>query len=217
MDIKYLGHASFFIKSKDAKIVTDPFDPKMVGLKFLKTETDIVTVSHAHPDHTYLDGLSNIALTVDMPGEFEKSGVRINGYLSYHDKKNGAERGENILYKIEADGVKILHCGDIGVIPNDSFVEAVGEIDVLLVPTGGFFTIDANEAVSFIKKIEPSIVIPMHYAVDGMNEELKSKLAPVSDFLAKMGAVGLEPVSKLSIRHEDLHGGMKVVVMNVGV
>ncbi len=215
MDIKYLGHSSFFIRSKDAKIVTDPFDPKMVGLKYPKVETDIVTISHTHEDHSNLSGVSENALVIDMPGEFEKNSARITGFPSYHDSKKGAERGENTLYKIDADGVSVLHCGDLGLVPDETFVEQVGEVDILMVPVGGFFTIDSDEAVQVVKKIEPSVVIPMHYAVEGMNPDIKAKLTPVTDFLKKMGAEGIESVSKLTIKKEDLQGGMKVVLMTI--
>ena len=170
MEIKYLGHSSFLIKTKTAKIVTDPFDPEMVGLKFSKTEADIVTISHGHKDHNQFKNVSGIngvsPLMIDMPGEFEKMGIRIFGFQTFHDKTNGSERGENIMYKFESEGMSLLHCGDLGMIPEESFLETIGEVDVLLVPVGGFYTIDSDEAVSLVKKIEPSIVIPMHYITE---------------------------------------------------
>ncbi len=100
MEIKYLGHSSFLIKTKDAKIVTDPFDPIVTGIKFPKIEADVVTVSHDHRDHNQAKLVDGNPLIIDMPGEYEKKGVRIFGYRSYHDKKQGTERGEVILYKI---------------------------------------------------------------------------------------------------------------------
>ena len=107
MDIKYLGHSSFLIKTKTARIVTDPFDPEMVGLKFPKTEADVVTISHNHKDHNQFKNVSGIngvdPLIIDMPGEFEKLGVRIFGFQSFHDKTHGSERGENIMYKFESE------------------------------------------------------------------------------------------------------------------
>lgn len=126
MEIKYLGHSSFLIKTKTAKIVTDPYDSHMVGLKFPKVEADIITISHHHQDHDKADqvGFSQtgvLPLVIDIPGEFEKQGIRIFGFKSYHDKKQGQERGENIIYKIEAEGISVLHCGDLGIVPNESF------------------------------------------------------------------------------------------------
>ncbi len=215
MDIKYFGHASFFVRTKRAKLVTDPFDPKFIGMKFPKTEADIVTVSHHHADHNYLQGISGNPLVIEMPGEFEKNGIRIFGYQTYHDKKKGAERGENIVYKIEDEEVSVLHCGDLGLVLDDSFIDQLGEIDVLLVPVGGFYTINSDEAVELVKKIEPSIVIPMHYGSPKLNPNLREKLSPVEEFLKKIGAENVTPVPKLTVKKEELEEEMKVVVMEI--
>src|SRR3989344_3372049 len=163
MDIKYLGHAAFLLKSKDgARLITDPFDQK-IGLRFPKSEADIVTVSHKHDDHNKTAQIGGGPLVIDMPGEYERKAIKVTGYLSYHDKKKGVERGENILYKIETDGISVLHCGDLGLVLDDVFVDQIGDVDVLLVPTGGFYTINSDEAVELVKRIEPSVIIPMHY------------------------------------------------------
>lgn len=211
MEIKYLGHSSFLLRTKNARIVTDPFDPKMVGLKLPKTEADIVTISHHHKDHD--GGLSQIdgsPTVFDWPGQFEKNGVRIWGYRTFHDKAQGAERGENIMYKFEADGVSVLHCGDLGMVPDDSFMEEVGDVDVLLVPVGGYYTIDAQEAIDVIKRAEPAIVVPMHY---GSEENAIKEIAPLSDFLKKIGAEAAVPQDKLVIKPEELEEEMKVIVL----
>lgn len=211
MEIKYLGHSSFLIKTKTAKIVTDPFDPEMVSLKFPKTEADVVTISHNHKDHNQFKNVSGIngvnPLIINMPGEFEKMGVRIFGFQTFHDKTQGAERGENILYKFESEGISVLHCGDLGVIPEESFLETIGEVDILMIPVGGIYTIDAEEAVSLVKKIEPSIVIPMHYG--------SGKLAPVSEFTKKFGLDNPVPLPKLVYKKEEIEQEMKVVVLEI--
>ena len=211
MDIKYLGHSSFLIKTKTARIVTDPFDPEMVGIKFPKTEADVVTVSHQHKDHNQFKNVTGInganPLMIDMPGEFEKLGVRIFGFQSFHDKTQGSERGENIMYKFESEGISVLHCGDLGVIPDESFLETIGEVDILMVPVGGIYTLDADEAVSLVKKIEPTIVIPMHYGTN--------KLAPVSDFTKKFGLDNPTPLPKLIYKKEEIEQEMKVVVLEI--
>jgi L-ascorbate metabolism protein UlaG (beta-lactamase superfamily) len=216
MDIKYIGHAAFFLKTKNSRIITDPFDPK-IGLKFPKQEADIVTVSHQHYDHNYLGQISGNPLIIEWPGEFEKQEVRITGYSSFHDKKKGEERGVNTLYKIEGDGVSVLHCGDLGVVPDDAFLSQIGEVNVLMVPVGGFFTIDANDAVELVKKIEPAIVIPMHYGRPELTPDLQGKLSPVDDFLKKIGAEDAERTAKLSLKESDFGSEeMKVVVMEIG-
>lgn len=215
MILKYLGHASFLIRSKDAKVITDPFDPKMVGLKYPKQEADIVTVSHHHHDHDYTAGVSAEALILDWPGEYEKKGVRVFGYKTFHDKEKGGKRGENTLFKIEADNISILHCGDLGHIPNDELLDEIGEVDILLVPVGGHYTIDAQEAVELIHKVEPSIVIPMHYNHKDLDQKTFSAIAPLGDFLKKYGVEKPESVDQLNIKKEDLSEETRLVVMNI--
>lgn len=215
MDIKYLGHASFFIKSKDTRVVTDPYAAS-IGMKFPKVEADIVTVSHQHEDHNQANSVEGNTLIIDMPGEFEKMGVRIFGYQSYHDKKKGAERGENILYKIEAEGISILHCGDLGLVPDDSFLDQIGDVDILMLPVGGFYTIDSSEALELVKKIEPSIIIPMHYNHAKLNQKIFASLTGVDDFLVKKGVSSQAPLPKLTLKKENLvDEEMKVVVMEI--
>ncbi len=213
MQIKYLGHASFLIKTKEARIVTDPFDPAAVGIKWPKTEADIVTISHSHKDHSRADVVQGEPLVVDWPGEYEKNNVRIFGFKSYHDKEQGAKRGENILFKIEAEDISILHCGDMGVVPDQELLDEVGRVDILLVPAGGFYTIDANEAEEVVKKIEPSIVIPMHYNTPDKDQKVFGQLAGVDVFLAKFGIEKAEPADQLTVKKEDLEEEMKIVVM----
>jgi L-ascorbate metabolism protein UlaG (beta-lactamase superfamily) len=158
MNIKYLGHSSFLLKSKNAKIVTDPFDSSVVGLPFVGQEADIVTISHHHKDHDNLSKITGEPTVIDWPGEFEIKGVRIFGYRSYHDKQKGAERGEVVIYKYEIEDVSVAHCGDLGVIPDASLIDSIGNIDVLLVPVGGIYTIDAAEAVKLIRLTKKSLV-----------------------------------------------------------
>jgi len=220
MEIKYLGHASFLIKTKNAKVVTDPYDSEMVGMKFPKTEADIITVSHHHQDHDRVDQIQlpptgNPPLIIDLPGEFEKLGVRIFGYKSYHDDKQGAERGENILFKIEAEGISVLHCGDLGFVPDDNFLDAIGDVDILLVPTGGFYTIDSSSASELVKKIEPSIVIPMHFNHSKLNQKNFAQLEPVEEFTKKFGIEKPTTLPKLIYKKEEGEEEMKVVVLEI--
>lgn len=215
MDIKYFGHSSFYIKTKNSRLITDPFDPKAVGLKFPKTEADAVTISHQHDDHNFMGQIAGSPLVIDWPGEYEKGGVRIFGYKSFHDKKKGAERGENNLYKIESEGISILHCGDLGLIPDDEFIDEIGEVHILMVPTGGFFTINSAEAVELVHKIEPLMVIPMHYNDPRLNQESFGKLSPLAEFFTKLGMEQPEAVPKLSLKKEDLGEALKVVVMEI--
>ena len=213
MEIKYLSHSSFLIKTKDAKVVMDPFDPKFIGLRFSKQEADIVTISHSHKDHNHTELIEGVPLILTWPGQFEKKGVRIWGFSSFHDKVEGKERGENVMYKIESEGVSILHCGDLGMIPSDDQIEEIGDVDVLFVPVGGKYTITADEAIQLIKKVEPAMVIPMHYGRPDIAP--LADLAPLDEFLKKMGGDRIEPLEKLIVKKEDfmLDIAMRVVVL----
>lgn len=213
MDIKYIGHSSFLIKTKDARVITDPFDPKATGLKFPKNEAEIVTVSHGHDDHSAASQIGASPLVIDWPGEYEKNGVRVFGFKTFHDKKQGAERGDNTIFKFEAEGIGILHCGDLGHILTDDIIEDLGEVHVLMVPVGGFYTINPEEAVQLVHKVEPSIVIPMHYNRPGLNQDIYGKLSPVDAFITAMGVEKQPPVAKLTLKKEDLGEDMKVIVM----
>ena len=213
MDIKYIGHASFLRKGKTATVITDPFDPKMTGLSFPSLSADIVTVSHEHKDHNYVKGIEGDPLIIRLPGEYEKKGVRVSGMSTFHDDKNGKDAGRNTMFSIEIDGVHILHCGDLGHALSDEMVEEMEQVDVLLVPTGGTYTISADEAVEVIKAIEPSFVIPMHYFHKKLKEDVFGKLSPVSTFLEKIGHPDVVPVRKLTVKKEDCTGDMKVVLM----
>jgi len=214
MDIKYLGHSAFYIRSKTVKMVTDPYDSAYTGLKFPRTEADIVTISHDHKDHNCMTDIKGDPLVLTWPGEFEKKQVRITGYQTFHDKKNGEERGSNVIYKFEADNYTLLHCGDLGHVIPDEIVDQIGSIDVMMIPVGGLYTIDPVEAVKILKEIEPAIVIPMHYGRSDLNSEVFAGLQPLGAFLKEVDATGVEPIEKLTLKREDLDSeNMRVVVL----
>lgn len=214
MDITYLGHSSFRIKTKTATVITDPFDPKMVGLKYSGIEGDIVTVSHDHKDHNAANLVSGAKKVVAGPGEYEIRGVSIVGYPSFHDVKNGEERGKNTIYVYEAEGLRLVHLGDLGHILSEDLVNEIGDVDVLMIPVGGEFTIGPKEASETVNKIEPFFVMPMHYQSDGLNPASFSKLLPVEEFL-KASSLPTENSPKFSIKKEDIleDQNTKVIVL----
>ena len=176
MIITWQGHSCFKIQDKvgsdGVTVVTDPFD-KEVGLKVPNFEADIVTVSHQHHDHNNVEALRGNPFVIDCAGEYDFKGVLIEGIDSYHDEKEGVERGGNIIYRIEIDDISVTHLGDLGHTLNDAQIEKLAGTDILLIPVGGKFTIDAEKAVEVISQIEPRIVIPMHYKTkDSKNEQL---------------------------------------------
>jgi len=214
MDIYYLGHSSFRIKTKDAVLVTDPFDPKMVGLKYSGVEADIVTLSHHHEDHGRSDLVKGVRRVIDGPGEYEIMGISIIGFSSFHDNKKGAERGLNTIYVIEADGMRIAHLGDLGHELSQELIEDMGSIDIVMVPVGGTFTLGPEEAVNLVREIEPNFIIPMHYQMPGLNAQNFSKLLGVDVFLKELG-IPTENLPKLSVKREDLVEGSKAFVLEV--
>lgn len=214
MDITYLGHSSFKIKTKTGSVVTDPFDAKTTGLKFSGAEGEIVTVSHAHSDHNASDKITGVKKIVDGPGEYEISGVTIMGFPTFHDNKKGEERGKNTIFVIEAEGLRLVHLGDIGHQLSDDLIEEIGDVDVLMIPVGGVFTIGPKEAIEIISKVEPYFVIPMHYKVEGLIPEIGDKILPVEDFLKESG-ITTEILPKFSLKKEDIldNQNTKVIVL----
>lgn len=214
MDITYLGHSSFKIKTKSATIVTDPYDSTAVGLKFSGTEGDIVTVSHSHKDHNAVDKVTGVKKVLEGPGEYEVMGVSIIGYASYHDGKKGEERGKNTIFVFEFEGLRIAHLGDLGHPLSDDLVNEMGSIDVLMIPVGGKYTISPKEAVELVGKIDPYFIIPMHYAVPGLNAQTFEGLEPVETFLKEIGMT-VENLSKFSLKRDDIldDQSSKVVVL----
>ncbi len=213
MDITPLGLSSFKIRGKNATIVVDPFDSGFVGLKFpKKVEADIVTVSHDHKDHNAASQVEGTPFVVHGPGEYEIKGVSVIGVSSFHDSEKGEKRGHNTIFRIEVDGVAILHLGDLGHALSSEEVESLDGVDVLMIPVGGTATIDAQTAATIVKELEPSIVIPMHYAVSGLSSNFPA-LTPVSAFLKEMGIESIPPLPKLAVSKDKLPEQMQVVVL----
>ncbi len=211
MDISYLGHSSFKFKGKTGSVVTDPYDSS-IGLKFSKTEADIVTVSHHHSDHDKVSDVSAVRKVVEGPGEYEIQGISIIGIPSFHDNKKGEERGKNTIYVFEIDGLRLCHLGDLGHELPQGIIDDIGTIDILMVPVGGHYTIGPEEAVKVVQTIEPSIVIPMHFKAEGMNESFND-LSDLDVFLKTL-ASPVENLPKLSISKETLsESELKVCVL----
>ncbi len=201
MEIKYYGHSCFLIKSKNASIVVDPYEEK-IGLGKLKIKADIALSTHDHYDHNSLTSiLSDKRETFKIfgSGEYEVNGVIFEGISSYHDKQKGDDRGKNTIYTILAEGVKICHLGDLGHLLSDSQLDKIGEVDILMIPVGGKFTIDASDASKVINQIEPKIVIPMHYKQEGTSVDIAS----LDEFL-KQESMNVEKLDVLKIDKKSL-------------
>ncbi len=214
MNITWYGQSCFKItvqtqKAKEkVSLITDPFSDK-VGLKLPKIEGDVFLFSHDHYDHANKDVVSRDAFVVDSPGEYEVKGVFIQGIPSFHDEKKGEERGLNTIYTIEAEDVRICHLGDFGEAElSDKQLQEIGDVDVLMIPVGGVYTIDAKGATKVISQIEPRMVVPMHYKIDGLKVELEE----LENFLKAIGEKSAEKEEKLILQKKNLPSGeMKIV------
>ncbi len=211
MEVTYLGHSSFKLKGKTATVVTDPYNEKCG--KFPKdTLADIVTVSHQHADHNQVKLVSGNPFVIEGAGEYEVKGVSVVGIQSWHDDKGGADRGPNVIYVIEIDGLRLCHLGDLGHKLTEEQLEEIGSIDIAVIPVGGDYTIDAKMAVEVAKQLDPWIIIPMHYQQAGLDAAMFAKLTGVETFLKEMGK-DVAPVPKLIMSHDKLPEESQVVVL----
>ncbi len=205
MQITWHGQSLFQIKTNSqdnnsVNIVIDPFN-KDIGLRLPKLEADILLVTHQHKDHNNIKAVLGDPFLIDGPGEYEIKDVFIQGIPSFHDNSQGKERGKNIIYTIESEGLKVCHLGALGQKElTEDQVDTIGPVDVLLIPVGGNFTISAKESAKILSQIEPKIIIPMHYALP----KLKVKLDTSDDFLKAFGIKSLEPIKKLSIKKKNV-------------
>ncbi len=214
--ITWAGQSCFQIsvsgsKDNSADIVIDPYD-EATGLKLPNFSADILLVTHNHHDHNNIKGIKGEPFVVQGPGEYEIKGVFIKGIPSFHDNKDGKERGQNAIYTIDAEDMRFCHLGDLGQSElNPEQLDKIGQIDVLMIPVGGGgYTISSAEAVKIVGQIEPRIVIPMHYAVP----KLKMEVDDVSKFLKAMGKPSVAAQDKLTIKASTLpKEGMEIAVL----
>jgi L-ascorbate metabolism protein UlaG (beta-lactamase superfamily) len=209
MDITWLGHSCFRIKGSRTAIVTDPYSPDL-GYSLGKPTASIVTVSHQHPGHCYVQGVGGQPRLVKGPGEYEISGVLILGIATFHDGERGKKRGKNTVYHIEIDEISVCHLGDLGHVLTGGQVEDIDNVDVLLLPVGGVSTIDAPVAAEVVRQLEPKAVIPMHYKTPALKRELE----PVERFLKEIGAKEVASQPKLSLTKSNLPDATQVFLLD---
>lgn len=177
----------------------DPFS-KEVGLTLPRFHDNIILISHDHYDHNYLKGVEVETMVVNGPGEYERQGLYILGIQSFHDSSQGSQRGLNTIFCIQAEEMRFCHMGDFGQDKLDeSQLEAIGGVDVLMIPIGGVYTIDGKLASQITEQIQPKIVIPMHYKIPGLRINLEGP----DKFLKELG-IKAEKVDKLKINKRSL-------------
>ncbi|MDN5276079.1 MAG: hypothetical protein PWR01_44 [Clostridiales bacterium] len=202
MRITWFGHACFrLVSDSGVTIITDPFD-ETVGYELPDEQADIVTVSHQHFDHNYVQGVPGNPEVISKIGNFYVKDIPIKGIKSYHDDQGGNKRGINIMYVFDIDGIKVCHLGDLGHTLAGEQVEQIGDVDMLLVPVGGTYTIDARAAADVVASLKPSIVIPMHYKTDRIDFPIDG----VDKFLKIMGGGIHLNHHTLEVKKQDLEG-----------
>jgi len=209
MKIKWLGHASFLITSDSGvRIITDPYEPNdRLRYGEIKESAEIVTVSHDHSDH------GNVAAVKGNPqvvkGDAEVEGIKFKGIPTFHDAAGGKERGKNTIFCFEVDGVKVCHLGDLGHELTAGQVAQTGAVDVLLLPVGGFYTIDASVASRVVEQLKPKAVIPMHFK----NKKCGFPIAGVEEFLSGKKDVNQPDASEVELKAGELPEATQIIVL----
>jgi len=220
MKIRWLAHSSFLLTTNDGtKVLTDPYEPGgfggNIGHGAFREPVDIVTVSHEHGDHNYVQGLVGKPTVVrglqlvKGAGEQTVGSAKLKAVLAYHDGKSGSDRGEDTIFVIGVDGTTVCHCGDLGHVLTPEQVKAIGPVDVLLIPVGGFYTIDAAQATKVMGQLKPKLVIPMHVKTGKLN----FPIAPADDFLRGKTNVERAGTSEIEVSLASLPKETKIVVL----
>ena len=211
MTIKWLGHSCFLLTDAEGtRVLVDPCDPA-IGYDIGMVEADAVTSSHDHYDHNNVAAAGEKAVVIKEAGEYTVKNVKIKGFPTWHDDAQGALRGANIMFLFEMDGVHVLHAGDLGQLPDEETVKAIGKVDVLLAPVGGRYTIDYQGARDLANTLGPRVVIPMHY----MTDAVKADLDEVTPFLDHASGCAIHRMrqSEASITPESL-GNDRIIVLD---
>jgi L-ascorbate metabolism protein UlaG (beta-lactamase superfamily) len=214
MKFKWYGHSSFGITTAGGvRICTDPYVPGSydgaIAYDAIRDAFDVVLQSHDHADHAGAGDLAGDPVVVRGPGEREAWGIKFVGTLTYHDESQGSERGENTVFTFEADGMKVAFLGDLCHVLSDEQVAAIGPVDVLFTPVGGFYTIDAAAATKVAEQLQAKVIIPMHYKTDACG----FLLATADDFVARKANVERPGAAEVEINKEDL-GAPKIIVLD---
>lgn len=212
MKIKWLGHACFLITSKDgSRVITDPYAVGG-GIDYspIKEAADVVVVSHEHGDHANVSAIQGKPQVIKGTGEKTARGIQFKGIATFHDASQGTERGPNTVFCFTVDGLNLCHLGDLGHALGRRQVTEIGVVDILLVPVGGFFTIDAAAARQVCDQLKPRIAVPMHFKTP----KCTYPIAGVEDFLKGQRDVRKVAGSEVEFQREDLPAGTEIVLLH---
>lgn len=206
MELTWFGLSCFRLSERgQATVITDPYNGHL-GLPALKQKADIVTISHDAPGHNYEPAVSGHKYAITGPGEYEIGGVFITGVAT--PRKDPSEK-RNIIYVFEFLDITVAHLGDLDKVPTQTQIDALGQVNILLIPVGGGNTLNASQASELISMIEPNIVVPMHYAL----EDLSLTLDPLDRFLKEMGITEAAPEPLLKLTKSSLPEETQIVVL----
>ena len=210
--IEWYGHSYFRVEAGGTSIVIDPHDGGSLNLPTYRVRADAVLVTHNHYDHNAVSIVEARKVYTWKRGSFRVGSIIVEGLPSYHDKSQGRLRGENTIYVIRANQIEIAHLGDLGHLPSDELARKLDGVDILMIPVGGVYTIDAYEAWEIVKTLGPKLVIPMHFWMPNMTVPLD----PLERFLniAKTRRLRLE-TNILEVALEDLPERTTVVVFQL--
>lgn len=211
MKIEYLGHSCFKLtESTGTSVVCDPYSSD-VGFEMPETTANAVTVSHHHYDHDAVENVGGNPVILDKESGLDLSGVDIDAIKSFHDECRGKKRGENIIFKFRMDGIDICHLGDLGEACSSDLIETVLPVNVLLIPVGGTYTIDAEMAKEYVDRIMPDVVIPMHYRT----KDSKLDIDKVDEFIKLFDEDCIEERdgNSLELSRSDLSGETRIIVL----
>lgn len=214
MKIKWYGHAAFLITSDQGiKVIFDPYEPGAFGGQLsygrIEDEADIALTSHDHADHNDTKSLPGSPQVVKGSGSKTIKGISIRGVSTYHDPSKGSERGTNTIFNLQIDGMQVCHLGDLGHVLSEKEIKEIGPVDILLVPVGGYFTIDAKEATRVVDQIKPKVVIPMHFKT----EKCGFPIAPVEEFTAGKSGLKQPGSSEVTFSKATLPQKMEIIVL----
>jgi L-ascorbate metabolism protein UlaG (beta-lactamase superfamily) len=210
MEITWYGHSCFRLTERNyATVVTDPFDHKTTGYDTLKLKAEIVTISHDAPGHNNTDAVKGTTHVITGAGEFEIGGVFITAVQTEGSGKKGKDKASNTLYVFDYDGITVAHLGDLQQVPTQGEVEALGTVNVALLPVGGGSSLNAAKAAEVVSLLEPNLVIPMHYSTPAT----KLDLDPLNKFLKEMGLAKIEAQAGLKVSRSSLPEETHVIVL----
>lgn len=210
MKIKWLGQSTFVIDN-NVKLITDPHDTKL-GKFPHGLSADLVTISHAHDDHNYAEGVTGNPQIINQIGSFNVKGINIKGIKTFHDNKNGSLRGDNIVYSFTIEDINFCHLGDLGHLLSPEQIKNIGNVNILMIPVGGTYTIDATQAIQVINQLNPRIVIPMHYKP--RNSSLfPYQIETVDKFVKLLNWDVISGIDEFEINHSKLDTINRIVIL----